>query len=364
MEKTGEFLEVLIISEITGTISEQEKDLLHRILMINPEARKLYDEMYAYLTSPEVVNSIHELPQTIGLQDITNQTPHIKRKTPQKVISIVGISLLFFCTYLFFHCYYGSSSNKNFIGLKLILDNGKTIPLSNNDTVIHNGMAVFTSRRDTLYYSNGLSGYGKISVPAGRLYNVHLSDGSIISLNSLSESQFPFSFSNKKKEITVNGEAYIHVAPGGGRPFIVHLPQSTVQVLGTTFNVNTYNGADIVSLVNGKVRIYNSKDSLLLSPGKEGVIQKGKEIAVREFDPDLIASWKDSIIYYEDKSTQEIAGILNRMYNLQVQVAPAAINRKFFGAFNRRLPIIETLETLKATKQLDYTYNGQTVYLF
>lgn len=366
MEKTGEFIEILIVSEITGTISEQEKDLLHRILIINPAAKKLYDEMYAYLTSPEVVNSIRELPQAILLQDITGKVSPgpVKNKTIQKLTAIAGTLLLFFCSYLFFRCYSGSSSTKNYVGLKLELGNGYIIPLGNNDTIIHHGKGIFTSRHDTLFYNNDISGFGKVSVPAGKLYNVRLSDGSIISLNAVSEAQFPFSFGGNKKEITVRGEAYIHVSPGSDHPFIVHLPQSTVQVLGTTFNVNTYNGADVVSLVNGKVRIYNSKDSMLLTPGKEGTIQNGKQIAVQEFDPTLTTSWKDSIYYYEDKTTQEIAGILTRMYNLPVQVAPAANHRKFFGVFNRRLPITETLEALKATKQLDYSYNGQTVYLF
>ncbi len=70
----------------------------------------------------------------------------------------------------------------------------------------------------------------------------------------LQKLEFPFSFTEGSREITIFGEAYIKVAKNPSKPFIVHLPGSTVQVLGTEFNVNTYDSGIVkVSLVEGMV---------------------------------------------------------------------------------------------------------------
>src|SRR5690606_32808342 len=95
-----------------------------------------------------------------------------------------------------------------------------------------------------------------LTVPAGLDYKVHLPDGSEIWMNSTSQLQFPSEFSAATREISIKGEAYLNVAPNKEKPFIVHLPKSTVRVLGTEFNVNTYGlNTETVALVKGSVQL-------------------------------------------------------------------------------------------------------------
>lgn len=102
MEKIGEFLEVLIIAEITDTITGQEKDLLHRIIAINPKARELYEEVHAYLASEDVTNAISELPQAIQVSDMIGE-PSSKLRKIMRLQTAMGFSVIsIFCFYGYF----------------------------------------------------------------------------------------------------------------------------------------------------------------------------------------------------------------------------------------------------------------------
>src|SRR3546814_14748742 len=84
--------------------------------------------------------------------------------------------------------------------------------------------------------------------------------------------RFPFKFSGNRREISINGEAYLKVAKKPDMQFIVHLPNSDVQVTGTEFNVNTYNAdAEHIALIEGYVNTNAGNPTTALSPGNQPV---------------------------------------------------------------------------------------------
>ncbi|MEM6541778.1 MAG: FecR family protein [Bacteroidota bacterium] len=115
--------------------------------------------------------------------------------------------------------------------------------------------------------------YNTLTVPYGKRFDVVLSDGTIVYMNSGTELKYPVSFLNEgNREIFVQGEAYFDVASDAARPFIVNAEELNVEVLGTEFNVLAYpeDGVTDVVLVEGSVGMYaddtKEENTVVLTP--------------------------------------------------------------------------------------------------
>jgi len=112
--------------------------------------------------------------------------------------------------------------------------------------------------------------YNRLVVPYGRKSTITLSDGSVVWLNSGSYLIYPQEFSRKKREVYLAGEAYFEVTENTDKPFIVTTDDIEIEVLGTTFNVNSYpENKDVETvLVEGSVKVSRS-DASQEKPGAE-----------------------------------------------------------------------------------------------
>src|SRR5699024_1783375 len=92
---------------------------------------------------------------------------------------------------------------------------------------------------------------------AGQQNIFTLSDGSVIRLNEKSKLTVPIKLKAGKRIVSLEGEAYFEVAEDPTHPFVVQSKGSTVEVLGTKFNVKVDSLADNVqvAVVEGKVSL-------------------------------------------------------------------------------------------------------------
>jgi transmembrane sensor len=95
----------------------------------------------------------------------------------------------------------------------------------------------------------------------GTKSTIELTDGSKIWLNADSKITYPEEFNGNTREVTLNGEAFFDIAKNPSKPFIIHLAQGTIRVLGTSFNVRAYENEKIVetSVATGKVAFIPTK---------------------------------------------------------------------------------------------------------
>lgn len=164
--------------------------------------------------------------------------------------------------------------------------------------------------------------YQHISVPAGNRTNIVLPDGTSVWLNANSTLRYPVVFSEKSREIQLNGEAYFEVTKDK-KPFIVKTDKYDVEVLGTTFNVEAYANkpAFRTMLYAGKVKLYNSQtsDAVILSPGQTAKLV-GNALVVSTTTDVNSYRWKDGLIYIEDKSFGEIIELFEKFYDVRIVV--------------------------------------------
>jgi len=201
----------------------------------------------------------------------------------------------------------------------------------------------------------------EIIVPNGESAEIILADQTHVWLNSGSRLMYPPTFQKKNREVKLTGEAYFEVKHDKSRPFHVVTPNLTVEVLGTSFNVEALENSGIlnVTLVEGKVRLQDNKNKVLaeLLPNenaKYNVLEKKLDISA--VNTVLYTSWKEGIMTFKDEKLIDIADKLERWFNVEVVFDQEQVkNLCFSGSILKNKPIDQVLEILKYTSRIDYT---------
>lgn len=201
---------------------------------------------------------------------------------------------------------------------------------------------------------------------AGQNTTIHFTDGSKIVLNGASRIRFPESFEHDRREVFFSGEGYFEIAKNPDRPFVVHVGDYEVQVLGTVFNVDAYEPAHLlkVSLLEGKVRVQDTAKETLLNPGEEVTINLHTGLTeVDSFDPLQVTGWKDKVFVFEGEPLCQVLDMLSHRYGVDFHCQSKAIaNCKINASFSNET-VWTILEALKYAAGIEYTIRGNEVEL-
>ncbi|SEW37607.1 FecR family protein [Chitinophaga arvensicola] len=237
-------------------------------------------------------------------------------------------------------------------GSQLVLDS-----LGNGVVSRQNGTSIVL-QSSTLQYSpggatNNATEYNTITTPKGRQFEVILPDGTKVWLNAGSALQFPVAFNGKEREVQLNGEAFFEVAPRAAQPFKVKVRQQlSVEVLGTSFNVNAYTNERHIAttLIEGAVRV-----SLTNESGRTLVLKPGQQVQATAESMEMISgaavekaiAWKNGLFNFEGVGLREMMRQLERWYNLEVVYEGNVPDVKFFGEMSRSLKLADILTGLE-----------------
>jgi ferric-dicitrate binding protein FerR (iron transport regulator) len=355
----------LTLDEIAGLITDAEREYLYQVIAENEEAFTIWQSLHRTL-GPQQLQEARESMRAAEPQEIIHaHKKHIRKKRFLKTAGAAAILTILAGGWLFFLRSDHQPDTRPMAAnptkhIRLKLANGQTVDLSAAGQKIQLDEMTLTSANNTLQYSSNApdGGQSELTVPAGKDYNIVLSDGTEIQLNSATTLRFPMRFSGRSREVSIDGEAYLKVAPKAGQPFIVHLPQGSVRVLGTSFNVNSYKAGTVkVALVDGAVSVKAGKDSTLLQPGFEIVAAQGKDIQVDSFDMDRVLSWRKGVYGFWETSLKEVCEVLPRWYGIDVVMDNEAVGkRSFTGAIDRKKPLSAFLTNISASDEMIHHY--------
>lgn len=168
----------------------------------------------------------------------------------------------------------------------------------------------------------------------GEQLQVMLPDGTKVHLNSGSRLTFPSRFGAKQRAITLIGEAYFEVTKDKHHPFVVELQESSVQVLGTRFNVSAYADEMVrVALDEGKVRFCSDRQEVTMKPGELLCYSRddGRLVVLRSQDTHLASAWKAHRIEVHDMPLKELTNLLARRYDVTFAVQDEACYENLFS---------------------------------
>ncbi len=166
------------------------------------------------------------------------------------------------------------------------------------------------------------AGYQTLQTPRGKDFQVVLADGTRVWLNAETQLRYPATFDGQERRVELTGEACFEVTRDEQRPFVVSAGGMDIRVLGTRFNVRSYDPSDRhVTLVSGKVELTDDvRGSVVLQPGEDLTYAENGEHAITQVNTTAYTAWTDGMFYFEDAPLEEIMRALGRWYNVNIDL--------------------------------------------
>lgn len=201
-----------------------------------------------------------------------------------------------------------------------------------------------------------------VYVPEGDRTHITLADGTTVWVGGDSRLTFPNRFTDGKREVSIEGEAYFEVTKDQQHPFIVNTPhQAAIRVLGTKFNIKARpNGDKIVAILTEGSICFESHhgktlQETMLKPGNKLTYDVASgETQITAINSENELAWKDAKIVFDGYSLQEALDLLSDRYNVEFVLAPGlSTDDEFSGTFiNQNLEQI--LHFIQATSNIGW----------
>ncbi|WP_372753093.1 FecR family protein [Labilibaculum sp.] len=212
----------------------------------------------------------------------------------------------------------------------LVLSDGSRIDLEKKkDTLIEDHVL---NRDSKLIYDKNSklaerikTHWHKLFVPVGGEYQLQLSDGTKVWMNSDSQLRYPDRFTGKNRVVFLSGEAYFKVSKDVQHRFVVKTNKLNVKVYGTEFNLMAYKDDQVVeaTLSEGSILVDVTNDfgqhiEHHLQPNMQCSYSiVNNNCRVIDVDARKYSGWKEGKLQFVDESLDEITRKLERWYNVK-----------------------------------------------
>lgn len=381
MQHTQEHIYELLLRKKNGNIEQADNQYLEQLLADNEDVSRLWNDIRQHDFDEEIWYEIED--SEAAWANVEQQLLQPEHSKVRRLRGIKWLAAACILGIMAAGAYYlltpsaemsgeeMAAAASHAKGLRLKLSNGKTIQLPYNQPSqqITTGTIALNAGARTLQYTaedRSMGGLNTLIVPPKMDYRVILSDGTEIWLNATSTLKFPFAFNGTRREVYLEGEGYFKVAKKAGKPFIVHTPETAVEVLGTEFNINTYKtGVTSTCLVSGAVATHSGSSTIVLRPGQEAVYMTRQGFTVQQFDADMVLSWMNGIFQFDNTRLRDLAPVIKRWFGIKVVFDdPSLADAPFTGVLDKHHDLPFFLRNLKNTGVgIDYYYDQETLHL-
>lgn len=376
---------LLIARSMSGELDQQEKEILESWLHSSEKNQQLHDRIIS-----EKNFSAHEaIYESFNTKEAWKKLPlnsHTSNKTVRFLLRSAAAILLPAMIILSAYWYLNtkpevvtrqveaiSPGSKSAV---LVLANGENVNLTNdlNKKIVEKDGTVIKNSKTELNYAGQPSTVRKetpsntLIVPCGGEYNLVLSDGSRVFLNSMSKLVFPVRFTGENREVTLEGEAYFEVAKDKTKPFIVSTRGMKVEVLGTSFNIKSYpnDNQSFTTLVEGKVMVSTGdlfNEVNYLEPNQQAVYDPAKSgIIIQQVDAAQMVQWTKGRYTFTNQTLDEIMKTLARWYDFSYQFEKENLRSiRFEGGLNKYESIDPILDIIGRTGKVKVSVKGKEI---
>ncbi len=208
--------------------------------------------------------------------------------------------------------------------------------------------------------------YHVVKVPTAQIKKVVLPDGTRVMLNSRSQLRYPEKFDSRTREVYLQGEAYLEVAHNKEKPFIVHANNFNIQVLGTKFNVNSYNGKSaFVALVDGSVQVTTAKNQnkVMMNPNNLLRLKDGNIDELVHTQATDYISWLDKKLKLNGDKMDRIMTNLANYYDLEIVYNKPIPKIELYGKLELKAEPQKVLEAISQLSGLSITMENKKIYI-
>ncbi len=249
----------------------------------------------------------------------------------------------------------------------LTLADGRMVDLSETQERIIVG--------EEITYSDGSPVLGKeihtptssltLTTPRGGTYEITLSDGTQVWLNSASTLKYPSHFGSDERVVEIDGEGYFSIVKDKQRPFRVISKDQKIDVLGTEFNISAYEDdlAVTTTLIEGAVRIVNLKSEIAnrLDPGEQSVVQEAVT-DIQHVGTEPYIAWKNGDFYFDNTPLVNVMKQIARWYDVEVVYERGVPQENFSGTMSRNVTLQTVLELLRIS-EIKYRIENNQLFI-
>lgn len=338
-----------LVKFFKGEASESEVDEIISWINHSPENRRYLAEqkqLYTALQTDDTQNNRLGLVSGSGLDSKRMKRPIFLHSLATRAVAIAAAFATFFTIGFFVN---------EIISVKVV---GDQVQVLADGSVVNN----------ELYTERGVKGF------------LTLPDSTKVWLNSDSRITYPQNFSNKTRDVRISGEAYFEVSKDSLHPMIVSTDRNfSIEVLGTSFNIKSYNNDDKVetTLYTGVIKAHyknnaNSKiETLTLKPNQSFTyvdsastsVSNNNDNLFKHDKPERQKAWKDGTLIFDNTSMKEVIKMMERWHGTKFIIRNDKVfNYKLTAEFTSE-SVIQTLEIMKLIMPIDYSYSNNTVTL-
>lgn len=172
-----------------------------------------------------------------------------------------------------------------------------------------------------------------------------LEDGSIIYLAQDATLSYPEHFEADKRLVKLDGNALFDVSGNKQRPFLIETKYTTIEVVGTAFNVKNNGKNDFeLSVQRGLVKVtrLDNGESSFVKAGETVILNKNFFLKSPTSDMDQFARYTERI-QFKDETLANIVRVINRMSSQPVQLSSSELeNRRLTVSFYDNSPAAMT----------------------
>lgn len=235
-------------------------------------------------------------------------------------------------------------------------------------------------------------GVTAVVAPQTGVSKITLPDGSDVWLNSGSKITYANNPDNHCREVKLSGEAYFDVVKDPAHPFTVTTGKFKITVLGTAFNVRSYDkdNRSEATLVRGRIEL-----SLLNNPDRKYILHPAEKFTmnnapalpvatkdsassnvdfasvelkkIHEYEVDGLPSevlWMKSAIDFDNTDFGDIAEMMEHRYHVDISFRNEDIRKlKFTGKFKNET-VEEAMKELQVAVGFRYKTEGNQIEIY
>lgn len=241
----------------------------------------------------------------------------------------------------------------------------RTIPLFQRTWVKAAAMLVVLAGMSWLLYTMN---NGKTEMMMARSGNTTvtdtLPDGSVVVLNKNSSIAYPSQFTGDKRSVTLTGEAFFSITPNKSKPFIIAANNTSVTVVGTTFNVKTSAEITEVIVETGIVQVAKNQNSIKVMPHQKATVVKDRDAPEMENNNDeLYNYYRTKEFVCKGTPLRRLVAVLNEAYNVHIVIADSPLGSMPLTATFKDEPLDNILKVVKETLNINIERKGADILL-
>ncbi len=196
-----------------------------------------------------------------------------------------------------------------------------------------------------------------------------MEDGTQITLNKNSRLTYSDKYGKEMRSVQLEGEAYFNVTKDSLKPFRITMGNSTITVLGTSFNLkNEIKSSSITAtLIEGSIYFETPEQKVLLKPGQQlSFNQQSNSLDIAHVDTEESISWKSELLRYKSIPFTELIQELEDKYQTRIIIKNKKLMKHdiiISGSFSKKQSIEQILKVISQSLPFNWTYDNGIYYI-